>query len=132
MTRLLLDTHIWLWAFLEPHKLSSAVHQSLSDSKNVRFLSAVSIWEAILLLDKKRLKVPQDFGQWFDKSKRELSLTAVGMSWKVAHELRFTWIGYSDPADRFLVATARAYDMTLVTADARILRLPNLKLLPNV
>jgi PIN domain nuclease of toxin-antitoxin system len=54
------------------------------------------------------------------------------MSWRVAHELRFTWIGYSDPADRFLVATARAYDMTLVTADARILRLPNLKLLPNV
>jgi PIN domain nuclease of toxin-antitoxin system len=56
----------------------------------------------------------------------------VGMSWRVAHELRFTCIAYSDPADRFLVATARAYDMTLVTADARILRLPDLKLLPNV
>ena len=102
------------------------------DSKNARFLSAVSVWEAILLLEKRRLKVPQDFGQWFDKSKRELSLTAVGISWKVARELRFTLIGCSDPADRFLVATARAYDMTLVTADARILRLPNLKLLPNV
>jgi hypothetical protein len=47
-------------------------------------------------------------------------------------ELRFTLIGYSDPADRFLVATARAYDMTLVTADARFLRLPNLKLFSNV
>ena len=101
MSRLLLDTHIWLWAFLEPHKLSSAVHQSLSDSKIVRFFSAVSIWEAILLLEKKRLKVPQDFGQWFDKSNRERSLTAVGMSWKVARELRFTLIGCSDPADRF-------------------------------
>ncbi len=132
MSRLLLDTHIWLWAFLEPHRLCSQVHQSLSDSKNVRFLSAVSIWEAILLLEKKRFKVSEDFGQWFEKSKQELSLTAVGMNWKVAHELRFTMIGYSDPADRFLVATARAYDMTLVTADARILRLPNLKLLPNV
>jgi PIN domain nuclease of toxin-antitoxin system len=51
---------------------------------------------------------------------------------KVAHELRFTLIGYRDPADRFLVATDRAYDMTLVTADARILRLPKLNLLPNV
>jgi PIN domain nuclease of toxin-antitoxin system len=47
-------------------------------------------------------------------------------------ELRFTLIGYSDPADRFLVATARAYDMTLVTADTRFQRLPNPKLLPNV
>lgn len=132
MRRLLLDTHIWLWAFLEPHKLSSEVRQSLSDPKNVRFLSAVSIWEAILLLEKKRLNLQQDFGQWFEKSKRELSLTAVGMSWEVANELRFTMIGYNDPADRFLVATARAYDMALVTADERLLRVPNLKLLPNV
>ena len=57
---------------------------------------------------------------------------SVGMSWKVAQELRFTLLGHSDPADRFLVATARACDMTLVTAGARILRLPKLKLLPNV
>lgn len=83
-------------------------------------------------MEKKRLDVRQDFGQWFDKSKRELGLMPVGMSWKVAHELRFTLIGYRDPADRFLVATDRAYDMTLVTADARILRLPKLNLLPNV
>jgi PIN domain nuclease of toxin-antitoxin system len=132
VSRLLLDTHIWLWAFLEPHKISSQVHQSLSDSKNARFLSAVSIWEAILLVEKKRLDVRQDFAQWCDKSQQELALTPVGMSWKVAHELRFTIIGYSDPADRFLVATARTYEMTLITADARILRLPNLKLLPNI
>ena len=32
-----LDTHVWLWAFLEPHNPASAVLQSLSDSKNVPF-----------------------------------------------------------------------------------------------
>ena len=98
----------------------------------MRFLSAVSVWEAVFLVEKKRLDVRQDFGQWFDKSKRELGLMSVGMSWKVAQELRFTLIDYSDPADRFLVATAQARDMTLVTAGARILRLPKPKLLPNV
>jgi len=36
------------------------------------------------------------------------------------------------PQIAFLVATARVYDLMLVTADARILRLPNLKLLRNV
>lgn len=64
--------------------------------------------------------------------KAQLGLTAVGINWKVAHELHFTMIDYSDRANRFLVPTARAYDMTLVTADARILRVPNLKLLLNV
>ena len=96
-----LDTHIWLWAFLEPHNPLLPFFSASVTRKMCAFLSTVSIWEAILLLENKRLKVPQDFGQWFDKSKRELGLTAVGMSWKVARELRFTWIGYSDPADRF-------------------------------
>ena len=83
-----LDTHIWLWAFLEPHNPLLPFFSASVTRKMCAFLSTVSIWEAILLLEKKRLKV-------------ELSLTVVGMSWRVAHELRFTWIVYSDPADRF-------------------------------
>ena len=83
-------------------------------------------------MEKKRLKVPQDFGQWFDKSKRELSLTAVGMSWKVARELRFTLLGYSDLADRFLVATARAHDMTLGLLARRIFAFGSLPLIAGL
>ncbi len=36
-----------------------------------------------------------------------------------------------DPADRFLAATARVYDLTLVTADARLRRIPHVAVLPN-
>jgi PIN domain nuclease of toxin-antitoxin system len=53
--KLLLDTHIWIWSFLEPHKVSSEVSQALSDPRNERYLASVSIWEAILLLEKKRI-----------------------------------------------------------------------------
>jgi PIN domain nuclease of toxin-antitoxin system len=60
-----------------------------------------------------------------------LDLRDAPLDWKIAHELRFTMLGYRDPADRFLVATAKAY-LTLVTADQRLLSIPNLKTLANI
>jgi PIN domain nuclease of toxin-antitoxin system len=68
--KLLLDTHIWLWSVLEPHKLNSEVHQCLSDSRNDRFLSPVSIWEAVILLEKKRIGIDRDIGEWFEESQQ--------------------------------------------------------------
>jgi PIN domain nuclease of toxin-antitoxin system len=129
--RLLLDTHIWIWSYLEPHKISSEVARELTNPENDRFLSAVSVWEAIVLLERKRIQFRRDFGEWFRDSKDELDLNEVPVSWEVAHELRFTMLGYRDPADRFLVATAKVYDLTLVTADERLLRIPGIQVLAN-
>jgi PIN domain nuclease of toxin-antitoxin system len=129
---LLLDTHIWIWNDLRPERLSSHVLQEFAKANNELWLSPVSIWELVVLVEKKRLRLEQDFHLWVSDSVKDLGLKEVPFSWKVANELRFTILDYGDPADRFLVATARAFDLTLVTADERILRLPNLKVLPNV
>ncbi len=129
--KLLLDTHIWIWSYLEPHKISSEVTRELANPGNDRFLSAVSVWEAIVLLEKKRIQFKKDFGEWFRDSKEELGLVEVPVSWDVAHELRFTILGHRDPADRFLVATANVYDLTLVTADVRLLGVPGIRVLAN-
>lgn len=129
--RLLLDTHIWLWSFREPHRLSSEVHQAVADPRNERFLSPISIWEAIILLEKKRILIEKDFGEWFEQTKSELDLQEAPLDWKVVHEVRFSMLGHKDPADRFLAATAMAYDLTLVTADERLLHVPGLKTLSN-
>ena len=129
--KLLLDTHIWIWSYLEPHKISSEVSRELTNPRNDRFLSAISVWEAIVLLKKKRIQFKRDFGEWFRESKEELNLTEVPLSWEVAHELRFTMLGYGDPADRFLVATAKVYDLRLVTADERLLGVAGIQVLAN-
>jgi PIN domain nuclease of toxin-antitoxin system len=128
----LLDTHIWLWCTLEPHKLTSEVHRTITDPAHTTYLSPVSIWEVILLLEKRRIEIDQDFGQWFEKSRIDFDLREAPMDWKVVHEMRFMMLGYRDPADRFLAATAKAHDMTLVTADQRLLRIPGLKTLSNL
>ena len=128
---LLLDTHIWLWGYLEPHKLTSEVARELANPENSRFLSPVNIWETVVLLEKRQFELHQDFGQWFRKSREELHLMEAPITWEVAHELRFTMLGHRDPADRFLVATAKVYDLTLVTADERLTQVRGLKVLAN-
>jgi PIN domain nuclease of toxin-antitoxin system len=103
----------------------------LVNPDNERFLSPVSIWEVAILLEKRRVNLRQDFGEWFKKSVEDLALMEAPLRWGVAHELRFTLLGHRDPADRFLVATAKVYDMTLVTADERLMSVPGLSVLPN-
>lgn len=43
--KLLLDTHVLLWALLEPQKLSPELRTALEDSDNVLVVSAASAWE---------------------------------------------------------------------------------------
>jgi PIN domain nuclease of toxin-antitoxin system len=128
---LLLDTHIWLWIHREPWKLTSEVNHALADPENDLWLSPVSVWELVVLLEKKRVSLREDLGHWVEKSKKELSLREAPFSWEVANEIPFTQLVHRDPADRFLVATAKAYQLTLVTADERLLRVPALSVLPN-
>lgn len=129
--RLLLDTHIWIWNYTAPEKLTSEVAREMLNPNNERYLSPVSIWEVAVLLEKKRISLNQDFRVWVNESVKDLQLEEAPLSWEVAHELRYTQLGHRDPADRFLVATAKVYELTLVTADERLMKVPGLNVLPN-
>ena len=129
---LLLDTHIWIWNDLQPERITSLVAKELADPSNELWLSPVSIWELVLLREKKKLQLRQDLGQWVRESVHDLDLKEAPFTWEVSHELPFTRLPHRDPADRFLVATARAYDMTLVTSDEKLLSVADLKVLSNL
>jgi PIN domain nuclease of toxin-antitoxin system len=129
--KLLLDTHIWIWNHLAPWKITSEVTKELGDPRNELWLSPLSIWELVLLVEKKRLELHADMGEWVQQSVNELDLQEATFTSAVAHELRFTLLGYRDPGDRLLVATARVYGLILVTADENLLKLLGLQLLAN-
>ena len=127
--RLLLDTHIWLWSLREPGQLGSHVRQLLRDRNNELWLSPVSTWEALLLDAKGRIRLHGDLSEWLARATahfREAPLTHEIML--AAHKLP---LPHRDPADRFLAATAQVLDLTLVTADDRLLGLGEIKTLAN-
>ena len=119
--KLLLDTHIWLWALLEPERLSRKARAALESPDSELWLSPISIWEALVLAERGRIKVTGDPHSWIDTMVRAMPRREATMTHEVAIESRRIALSHQDPADRFIAATARVYELTLVTADERLL-----------
>ena len=127
--KLLLDTHIWLWALHDPSRLSQRVRDGLRDPANELWLSPVSTWEALLLNAKGRIRLPANLSDWLTAATatlREAPLTHEIVL--IAHRLPMP---QRDPADRFLAATAQLLDLTLVTADHNLLGLGTIRTMKN-
>ena len=125
---LLLDTHIWIWSKVDPKRLGKRAAAELSDTSNELWLSPVSVWEALALMQKGRIRV-EDPIAWVERAAdqlREAPLTQeivrTGFALSLPH---------ADPADRFLAATAKVLKLTLVTADLRLLGLGDIASLAN-
>ena len=129
--KLLLDTHIWLWSLGEPHRLSKRVAKELDDRQNELWLSPISIWEVIVLWQKKRILPDLDVERWIPRALRSLPLREAALTHEVALETARLQFPHRDPADRFLVATAKVFELTLVTADERLSKLREIPILAN-
>jgi PIN domain nuclease of toxin-antitoxin system len=130
--KLLLDTHIWLWGLLDPDRLTAGVRKAVLAPDNEIWLSAISVWETLLLSEKGRLDLEGDAEAWVERALDRMPVREATISIDIARESRRVKLPHDDPADRFLAATARILDLTLVTADRRLLRAKNLRILPNV
>jgi PIN domain nuclease of toxin-antitoxin system len=129
--RVLLDTHIWLWSLLDPERLAVAVHRELEDESNELWLSPISIWETVLLADKGRLRLEPSPEEWVDARLRSAPMREAALNRTVAVASRRVDLSHDDPADRFLAATAAVYDLTLVTADSRLIDCRSIHVLAN-
>ncbi len=129
--KLLLDTHIWLWSLGEPHRLSNRVAKELDNRENELWLSPISIWEAFLLFKKKRVQISTDFGTWLANSLSALPVIEAPLTFEVARTLPSLAVPHEDPADLFLAATARAFELTLITADRNLIKTEGVSILAN-
>jgi PIN domain nuclease of toxin-antitoxin system len=76
---------------LEPWKISSEVTKELGDLRNELWLSPLSIWELVLLVENKRLDLNTDMGEWVQQSMKDLDLQEAPFTSAVAHELRLPY-----------------------------------------
>lgn len=129
--RLLLDTHIWLWSLLEPVRLTKQVAAELENPDNELWLSPISLWEVLILVEKRRVVLDLDPAAWIRRVLARVPFKEAPLNHEVALKSRSLSLAHQDPADRFLAATALVYDLTLVTADERLLHSKELHVLPN-
>jgi PIN domain nuclease of toxin-antitoxin system len=122
---LLLDTHVWLWWLTGNPALDAGERDALdrSASKAPPALAAVSLWEAQMLTARGRIRLREPFGEWIRRVSAPEVVTLLPLDVEVVAALdglppHF----HGDPADRLIVATARAHALALATHDTAIRR----------
>ena len=121
--RLLLDTHLLLWAALFPERLPEKAGRLMGDAANTLYFSTVSIWEISIKLSRPRKDLEIDVQEWragmLDNGYQELVINSLH-----AMDVRNLPDVHKDPFDRLLLAQAMREDLTLVTADALLASYP--------
>jgi len=121
--KLLLDTHLLLWAAGQPDRLSAAARKQLNDPDNELLFSAASVWEIAIKSSRGR----EDFRveprilrrSLIDNGYKELPITsehAVGIDALPGL--------HKDPFDRLLLTQALIEGVTLLTSDEKLARYP--------
>ena len=114
--KLLLDTHLLLWAVNEPDRLSSEAQRFFGDPANELFFSAASLWEIAIKVSQGRKDVLVDppilHRALLDDGFLELPVTSE-------HAVAIATLPHlhKDPFDRLLLAQAIVEGMTLLTVD---------------
>jgi PIN domain nuclease of toxin-antitoxin system len=127
--RLLLDTHIWLWSLQNRENLGRRVQRELRDPANELWLSPISTFEALTLNAKGRIRLHGDLTDWVARA--TVPFHEAPLTHEIALVARQLQLLHQDPADRLLVATAQVLDLTLVTADSKLLGLGEIATLGN-
>jgi len=121
----LLDTHTWVWWNMRPQNLSQKVKKLIenTDGYEELLLSAISPWEFSKLLEKGKIGISHNPGQWINEALDLPKLRIVPLTPIIAY--RSTVLPkpfHDDPADQIIVATAREEKATILTKDKRILK----------
>ena len=121
--KLLLDTHILLWAAGNPERLSTEARALLNDPKNELFFSAASLWEIAIKNNLGRADFQVNARLLrrglLDNGYQELAISSVH-----AVSIDSLPMIHKDPFDRMLIAQAMVEGITLLTADSLVAQYP--------
>lgn len=120
--KLLLDTHVWIWLMLGDQRLSLSFRKAVeqSEEKELIFISAISVWELGMLVERQRIQLEKDCLDWVEQALTNINLIPLTPRISI-QSTRLPETLHGDPADRILIATAHEYNAILVTHDQKIL-----------
>lgn len=116
----LLDTHVLLWWFTTPEKISTKAQKIIRDKSNIIFVSSVSFWEMAIKKSLGRLTLPHN-----------LIEAVAAESFKILPIMPEDGLGvadlpllHADPFDRLLIIQAKLNDLIVITTDSKISEYP--------
>lgn len=123
---ILLDTHVWVHWVSEDDRLArshrDAIASAMQADADGVAISVISCWEVATLVSVGRLVLSMPVDEWVHAAVTRSGVRLQGLSPAVC-VASTTLPGqfHRDPADRLLVATARALDCPILTSDEKII-----------
>ena len=115
--KLLLDTHVVLWAATAPDRLARDVRTVIEDGANEVCLSVVSAWEIAIKQSLEKLDLPEPAETWLPAVVRRTGFDVLELDVAAALRVRGLPWHHRDPFDRLLVAQALESGFSIVTHD---------------
>ena len=92
-------------------------------------VSIISCWEVAKLVERGRLELTMPVERWIEQALTYPGIELLQLTPRIAVEsTQLPGEFHRDPADQMLVATARVYDIPLLTADSKLLAYPHVKM----
>ena len=116
--KILLDTHVLVWALSSPERIKPKVQDLLVDTDNIVFVSIASLWELQIKKSLNKISLPDDFISQLQENGFEL----LDINYKHIAKLDELPLIHRDPFDRMLVAQTIHENLSLVTNDLEIMK----------
>jgi PIN domain nuclease of toxin-antitoxin system len=118
--RILLDTHIFLWFISGDTQLSTDVRDAVRDPDNEVYLSAISVWEAIVKYQLGKLPLPEHPETYLPKQRDLHQIASLALDEISVIQLAKLPLLHRDPFDRMLICQALQNGLTIATVDTAI------------
>ena len=115
--RILLDTHIWLWALTDSEAIPTPLRDRLRVGRDTFLISAASAWEVAIKASLGRRRLPVDAPAFLRAAIRNLPVAELPIT--LTHAARVAELPHHhrDPFDRILIAQAQIEGLTIMTVD---------------
>ena len=119
--KLLLDTHVFLWAINADANLPGAFRKAISDPTNTVFLSVASLWEADIKFNLGKLSLPLPPVEYIPPRRAAHGIASLTIDEETLIALAELPDLHRDPFDRIILAQAIQHGMTIATVDKAML-----------
>jgi PIN domain nuclease of toxin-antitoxin system len=120
--RVLLDTHVFLWAVTDDPRLRPTHRALYVDKSHDFYLSIASVWEIVIKAGLGKLPIPSPVAEYVQRQMEKNRVALLGIQTRHLTRLEELRPVHRDPFDRMIVAQALVEGMAVMTVDPVVAR----------
>jgi PIN domain nuclease of toxin-antitoxin system len=117
--KVLVDTHTFIWALLQDHRLSPKSKQVLSSDDSELYFSLASLWEIAIKIKLGKLNAIGSSVAYIRDEMEAYGIQLLPIRYEHILQLEALPVHHSDPFDRLLIAQAITESLPILTADEK-------------